>query len=158
MLTSALLPSVIQQLLPIALCHRRDSREGATQNPCTHLGPCTFPPHPSIFPGARCFPAMSSSNVEGQREEAQGSVGGAPGSSSRVLPDYFSNEKKMRKPSESKGWKLPISCKLFFFLLYYSELFCFSELPCVGWTNPTDSRMGDDESLSKCRIFSPFFS
>lgn len=46
---------------------------------------------------------MSSSNVEGQREEgwkdagrkeAQGSVGGAPGSSSRVLPDYFSNEKK----------------------------------------------------------------
>lgn len=44
-----------------------------------------------------------------------------------------------------------------FFLLYYSELFCFSELPCVGCSNPTDSRMGDDESLSKCRFFFLFF-
>lgn len=62
----------------------------------------------------------------------------------------------MRKPSEQRAGNYP-SAANFFFLLYYSELFCFSELPCVGCTNPTDSRMGDDESLSKCRFFSPFF-
>lgn len=108
MLMSALLPSMIQglwhwQLLPTATCHGGDSREGATQTPCTHLSPCILLPHPSIFPGAWCSPAMSSSSVEGQRQEgwedagrkeAQKSVGGAPGSSSKVLPDYFSNEEK----------------------------------------------------------------
>lgn len=137
-------------------------RARGTQSPAPpqpqHLPPFPAPSQPGKFP------AMSS-NVQGQREEGWEDAGRkevegrAWGEPLEAAPECYLITFLMRKNEKTlraKGWKLPISCKLFF-LLYYSELFCFSELPCVGCTNPTDSRMGDDESLSKCRFFFPLF-